>query len=129
MDTWTGQDTTSRNSPYGGYKGNFLDLVSSAVHVSTDGFGRDLAQQRSGGSPPPRRSRGEVPHRQPNDLHPELACSFREDEPAKVSGELAPYKANPDALFEKSRAMWDFYFTAMVPRLEEIISQLRRLPT
>lgn len=48
-------------------------------------------------------------------------------EPAKVSAELAPYKTNPNALFERVRSMWDYYFTAMVPRLEAADERLVRL--
>lgn len=48
-------------------------------------------------------------------------------EPQKVSAELAACEANPAALFERSRDMWDQYFTAMVPRLEANDERLVRL--
>jgi hypothetical protein len=48
-------------------------------------------------------------------------------EPEKASSELAAYRAEPAALFEKSRGMWDYYFTAVVPRLEAADERLVRL--
>jgi hypothetical protein len=48
-------------------------------------------------------------------------------EPAKVSAELAACQTNPAALFAKARGTWDYYFTAMVPRLEAADERLVRL--
>ena len=48
-------------------------------------------------------------------------------DPAAVAAELARRSADPAAIFAEARAIWDYYFRALVPRLESSDANLERL--